>query len=95
VAPVEVWQYPIPDDASAQTVDWETYVSNTQKRPFDSKRFFRWRNYTDYGTGMAGDLFVHLFSSLHFITGSMGRIKSMHREVCATGTMAAKCLMFC
>ncbi|GAA4337009.1 hypothetical protein GCM10023149_46250 [Mucilaginibacter gynuensis] len=71
-APVEVWQYPIPDDASAQTVDWETYISNTKKRPFDDKRFFRWRNYTDYGTGMAGDLFVHLFSSLHFITGSYG-----------------------
>ncbi|HVW98071.1 MAG TPA: Gfo/Idh/MocA family oxidoreductase [Mucilaginibacter sp.] len=70
--PVEVWQYPIPDDASPQTVDWETYVSNTHKRPYDSKRFFRWRNYTDYGTGMAGDLFVHLFSSLHFITGSFG-----------------------
>ncbi|MBE7176524.1 MAG: Gfo/Idh/MocA family oxidoreductase [Mucilaginibacter polytrichastri] len=71
-APVEVWQYPIPDDASAQTVDWETYVANTKKRPYDSKRFFRWRNYTDYGTGMAGDLFVHLFSSLHFITNSFG-----------------------
>ena len=71
-APVEVWQYPIPDDASTQTVDWETYVSNTHKRPFDEKRFFRWRNYTDYGTGMAGDLFVHLFSSLHFVTGSFG-----------------------
>ena len=71
-SPVEVWQYPIPADASAQTVDWETYVSNTHKRPFDEKRFFRWRNYTDYGTGMAGDLFVHLFSSLHFVTGSLG-----------------------
>ena len=71
-APVEVWQYPIPEDASTQTVDWETYISNTQKRPFDPKRFFRWRNYTDYGTGMAGDLFVHLFSSLHYITESMG-----------------------
>jgi predicted dehydrogenase len=70
--PVEVWQYPIPADASPQTVDWETYVSNTHKRPFDEKRFFRWRNYTDYGTGMAGDLFVHLFSSLHFVTGSYG-----------------------
>ena len=69
---VEVWQYPIPDDASTQTVDWDTYISNAPKRPFESKRFFRWRNYTDYGTGMAGDLFVHLFSSLHFITGSMG-----------------------
>jgi predicted dehydrogenase len=71
-APIEVWQYPIPADASPQTVDWDTYVSNTQKRPFDEKRFFRWRNYTDYGTGMAGDLFVHLFSSLHFVTGSLG-----------------------
>jgi predicted dehydrogenase len=71
-SPVEVWQYPIPADASPQTVDWETYVSNVHKRPFDEKRFFRWRNYTDYGTGMAGDLFVHLFSSLHFVTGSYG-----------------------
>ncbi|RYE12127.1 MAG: Gfo/Idh/MocA family oxidoreductase, partial [Sphingobacteriales bacterium] len=71
-APLEVWQYPIPADGSAETVDWETYISNTKKRPFEDKRFFRWRNYTDYGTGMAGDLFVHLFSSLHFITGSYG-----------------------
>jgi predicted dehydrogenase len=71
-SPVEVWQYAIPADASTQTVDWETYISNTHKRPFDEKRFFRWRNYTDYGTGMAGDLFVHLFSSLHFVTGSLG-----------------------
>jgi len=71
-APLEVWQYPIPADASKDTVDWDTYVSNTNKRPFDAMRFFRWRNYTDYGTGMAGDLFVHLFSSLHFVTGSTG-----------------------
>jgi Predicted dehydrogenases and related proteins len=70
--PVAVWQYPIPDDASEQTVDWETYISNTTKRPFDPLRFFRWRNYNDYGTGMAGDLYVHLFSSLHFITDSLG-----------------------
>jgi predicted dehydrogenase len=69
---VEVWQYPIPEDASPETVDWETYISNTTKRKFEAMRFFRWRNYTDYGTGMAGDLFVHLFSSLHFITGSHG-----------------------
>ena len=71
-SPTGAWQYPIPADASAQNVDWETYISNTNKRPFDATRFFRWRNYTDYGTGMAGDLFVHLFSSLHFITNSLG-----------------------
>lgn len=71
-SPVGAWQYPIPADASPATVDWETFISNTTKRPFDPTRFFRWRNYRDYGTGMSGDLFVHLFSSLHFITNSFG-----------------------
>ncbi|MBC6490470.1 Gfo/Idh/MocA family protein [Flavihumibacter stibioxidans] len=71
-SPTGAWQYPIPEDASPSTVDWETFISNTTKRPFDKTRFFRWRNYTDYGTGMSGDLFVHLFSSLHFITDSFG-----------------------
>ncbi len=71
-SPTGAWQYPIPADASPETVDWETFISNTTKRPFDKTRFFRWRNYTDYGTGMSGDLFVHLFSSLHFITDSFG-----------------------
>lgn len=71
-SPVGAWQYPIPADASPATVDWDAYVSNTTKRPFDKLRFFRWRNYLDYGTGMSGDLFVHLFSSLHFITNSFG-----------------------
>jgi predicted dehydrogenase len=71
-SPTGAWQYPIPADASAANVDWETFISNTSKRPFDATRFFRWRNYLDYGTGMAGDLFVHLFSSLHFITNSFG-----------------------
>ncbi len=71
-SPVGAWQYAIPDDASLKTVQWKKYISNTTDRPFDAMRFFRWRNYLDYGTGMSGDLFVHLFSSLHFITNSKG-----------------------
>jgi predicted dehydrogenase len=74
-SPIGAWQYQIPGDASEKTVDWKQYVSNTVNRPFDATRFFRWRNYTDYGTGMSGDLFVHLFSSLHFITNSKGPIQ--------------------
>jgi predicted dehydrogenase len=76
-SPTGAWQYAIPTDASLQTVDWDRFVSNTTKRAFDPVRFFRWRNYRDYGTGVSGDLFVHLFSSLHFITSSVGPEKVM------------------
>lgn len=72
MSPEGAWQYAIPKDGSEQTVDWKRYISNTNSLAWDPLRFFRWRNYLDYGTGMSGDLFVHLFSSLHFITNSYG-----------------------
>jgi predicted dehydrogenase len=72
MSPFGAWQYPIPGDASPKTVGWDTFIANTNKRAFDPLRFFRWRNYRDYGTGVSGDLFVHLFSSLHFVTNSIG-----------------------
>ncbi|SHM29193.1 Predicted dehydrogenase [Chitinophaga jiangningensis] len=77
MSPTGAWQYPIPADASTKTVDWDAYLKNAPKRDFDPLRFFRWRNYRDYGTGVSGDLFVHLFSSLHFVTGSVGPDKVM------------------
>ncbi|MBT1705371.1 Gfo/Idh/MocA family protein [Chryseosolibacter indicus] len=66
------WQYSIPTDAKAGTVDWDAFIGDAPKVAYDPVRFFRWRNYKDYGTGIAGDLFVHLFSGLHTVTSSKG-----------------------
>jgi predicted dehydrogenase len=69
-SPSGAWVYPIPPDASEKTIDWNTFLWNAPKRPFDPVRFFRWRCFTDYGEGLAGDLFVHLISGIHYITGT-------------------------
>jgi predicted dehydrogenase len=69
---IGAWEYTMPNDASPGTVDWEEYIEGMNKIPFDAKKFFWWRNYRDFGTGVAGDLFVHLLSGTHVITSSKG-----------------------
>jgi predicted dehydrogenase len=77
------WQYTMPTDASPATVAWEKYQGDAPKHAFDPKRFFWWRNYKDYGTGVAGDLFVHLLSGVHFLTDSYGP-----QKIFATGQLS-------
>jgi predicted dehydrogenase len=69
---VGAWEYTVPTDADTTTCDWIRFQGRAPEVAWDPKRFFRWRCYRDYGTGVAGDLFVHLFSGLHFITGATG-----------------------
>jgi predicted dehydrogenase len=69
---IGAWEYTIPKDANTMTIDWDKFIEVTGKMAFDSKKFFWWRAFKEVGTGVAGDLFIHLLSGSHFITGSKG-----------------------
>ncbi|MGO8787800.1 MAG: Gfo/Idh/MocA family protein [Terriglobia bacterium] len=68
-SPCGAWVYPPPPDLSPQNLDWETWLGDTPKRPFDPIRFARWRAFRDYGEGLPGDLYVHSLTGIHYVMG--------------------------
>jgi predicted dehydrogenase len=69
---IGAWEYTIPKDADAMTTNWDAFIEATGKMAYDAKKFFWWRAFKEVGTGVAGDLFIHLLSGTHLITGSKG-----------------------
>lgn len=62
----------VPEGITPADIWWDRYIMNAPKVAFAPERFFCWRNWKDYGTGIAGDLFVHVLSSLQYIMDSSG-----------------------
>ncbi len=56
----DFWAYPIdPEAQPGVNLDWKAWQGPAKKRDWEPERFFRWRHYWDYSTGIASDLFVH------------------------------------
>ncbi len=68
-SPQGAWEYPPPLDLSPANLDWTAWLGDAPKKAFDPLTFARWRCWKEYGSGMAGDLMVHLLSGMQFVTG--------------------------
>ena len=67
--PNGAWVYPIHPDASPMNIDFTQFRGKTARKPLSvmMKRFFRWRLWYDYGTGLSGDLLTHEFDAVNMI----------------------------
>jgi predicted dehydrogenase len=79
--PTGAWEYPPPPDLSPENLDWDTWLGTAPKKAFDPYTFARWRCWKEYGTGVAGDLLVHLISGMMFSLG----INEVPKRVSAFG----------
>src|ERR1035438_2347302 len=67
--PTGAWEYPPPPGLAPDNFDWDTWQGTVPKKAFDPITYARWRCWKEYGTGVAGDLMVHLVSGMMFVTG--------------------------
>jgi predicted dehydrogenase len=65
--PHGAWVYDIEEDGNQETIDWDQFLGNASKKPFNKEHFFRWRCWFDYGTGLSGDLFSHEYDCVNQI----------------------------
>ena len=63
-------EYTRPDPAQVERdLDWKRWLGSAPERPFNMERFWHWRCYWDYGTGIAGDMLSH---EIDFVQGVLG-----------------------
>lgn len=67
--PNGAWVYDINPEAGPHNIDWKQFIGPAPWHDFSLERFFRWRCWWDYSTGLSGDLFTHEFDALNQILG--------------------------
>lgn len=50
---------------SPENIDWKEFLGKAPWHEFDSKRYFNWHRYDDYGTGITGNDFSHTFDCIN------------------------------
>ncbi len=68
-SPNGAWVYEIDDDAGQHHIDWKQFIGPAPWHDFSLERFFRWRCWWDYSTGLSGDLFTHEYDAMNQILG--------------------------
>jgi len=85
-----------PNARPGKDLDWQAFLGDAPKRPFDVSRFFRWRMYEDYAGGPVTDLLPHSFSPVCHVLGvtmpsivvaTGGKFRYQEREVPDTFNM--------
>ena len=72
-----IWRYNIPADASPQNTDWNRFLEDAPKRAWDPHRFYQWRIYWDYSSGISTDLLVHQTDITNFVCGKTTPLSCM------------------
>ena len=66
-SPVE-WSFGWEGRATRESVDWDLFEGPVSGRSeFSRERYYGWRRFWDYGTGMSGDLFTNEYDAVNSI----------------------------
>ena len=55
--------------ATRKKIHWQEFLGPAPAVHYEPNRFFNWRQYWDYSTGIAGDLMSHELDTIHYVLG--------------------------